>query len=605
MKKTAFVLFAASLLLAGCAQLAPRQPLACDDSLKQAFHPDADTTVVAVRPIAKGTQLVAVDSPSPITAANDMCLVKLLVGPGATQEKDRSAKSWTEGIGMEVWLPAPAAWNERIRNYGGGGWVGGGHRYPDQIGSKVPALVMANMGYASGTHDGGQPHYQDPSFAFLSDGRINAEAMRDMSRRAMYEQAVKTRALVEAYYGRAPRYAYYDGHSTGGRQGLKVAQEWPELYDGYLVGQPAVNAPKFGLAALYPQVVMKQDLGISAADKPAAEAFARKVGAATARAVAACDREHLGFLLDPSSCGYDPLRDAGALCTGAAGQGVTGSNTDAAACLSVKEATALDKIWYGPSTDGSWDPAQSANGRAGRVLGVRQLWWGFPRGSNLAGGITNARTDILAIALQDVSWAADASVNNDAAFTNTSTPVRNRWRELDYASYAKVLQGVDAGPILREHMSDKADLSAFRSQGRKMVWWNGLAEDAIPPAGAAWYYGRVQAWAGGAQQVQSFLRMYNIPGLAHSSQGRAYTVSGNNNSVPIPWLPGNGNQTPDAAHDQMFSALVDWVEHGIAPGAIIIGSRDGSTSYPICVYPQQAAWDGDGNPHQAASYSCK
>jgi feruloyl esterase len=285
---TRFAVLAAAALLSGCAGVAPApsRPLACDDSLKTAFKPDAQTTVVAVRRIAKGTPIVAVDSAQPITTAVDMCLVKLLVGPGVTAEKDRNARSYSEGIGMEVWLPDATVWNERIRNYGGGGWVGGGHRYADKIGSKVPAIVNANMGYASGTHDGGQPWYQDASFAFLSNGALNEEGLRDMSRRAMYEQAVKTRALVQAYYGRGPRFSYYDGHSQGGRQGLKVAQEWPELYDGYLIAQPAVSVTRFSLANLYPQIVMKSELGITALDKPAAAAFATKVAAVNARAVA-------------------------------------------------------------------------------------------------------------------------------------------------------------------------------------------------------------------------------------------------------------------------------------------------------------------------------
>ena len=144
----------AALLLAACSQItsAAAQQLACDDGIKTAFRPDENTIVLAVRPIKKGEELAAGDVPKPpITAAADLCLVKLLVGPGATAEKDKTAKSWSEGIGIEVWLPTPANWNERIRNYGGGGWVGGGHRNADQIGSKVPALVNANLGYASGT----------------------------------------------------------------------------------------------------------------------------------------------------------------------------------------------------------------------------------------------------------------------------------------------------------------------------------------------------------------------------------------------------------------------------------------------------------------------
>jgi feruloyl esterase len=99
--------------------------------------------------------------------------------------------------------------------------------------------------------------------------------------------------------------------------------------------------------------------------------------------------------------------------------------------------------------------------------------------------------------------------------------------------------------------------------------------------------------------------MYMVPGMAHSSQGRAYTVGGANNGVPMPALPGNANQTPTRDQDQLFSALVDWVERGLAPGEILIKSRDGSTAYPMCVYPKMTTWDGKGPARQAASYNCR
>ena len=264
--------------------------------------------------------LVAVDSRTPITAAGDMCLVKLLVGPGATTEKDKTAPSYSEGIGIEVWLPAHANWNERIRNYGGGGWVGGGHRYPDKIGSKVPAIVNANMGYASGTTTPASPSTRTRSFAFLSNGTINDEALRDFSARAMVEQAVKTRALVELYYGKAPRYAYYDGHSQGGRQGLKLAQERPELYDGYLIAQPAISIASFGLTSLYTQIVMKTS-SASPRSTSRGRGLRRQGGRrANRRAVAACDKEGLGFLLDPFACDYDRRAMPLALCAASPGR---------------------------------------------------------------------------------------------------------------------------------------------------------------------------------------------------------------------------------------------------------------------------------------------
>jgi len=582
-------------------------PLACDDGLKTAFHPDAETGVVAVRQVKKGEELLAPDSPKPVTAAADLCLVKLLVGPGVTAEKDATARSFSAGIGIEVWLPTQANWNERIRNYGGGGWVGGGHRFADKIGSKVPAIVNANIGYASGTTDSGQPWYQDGSFTFLSDGKVNTEAFRDFSDRAMVEQAVKTRQLVTLYYGKAPTYAYYDGHSQGGRQGFKIVQDHPDLYDGYMIAAPALSIPMFGTTAIYAQLVVKTELGFSAANKPEATAFAAKVDAANKRAVAACDKAGLGFLLNPFSCDYDPARDAAALCAGVAGSGVTGSNADAATCMSLKEATALDKIWFGPTADGSFDAAQTSDGRGGKSLGAGQVWWTFTRGTAIGPLITSASTDNLALAMQDVRYAADAGTTSSIPITNGSTKDRNKWLELDYRALADAVHRyVDAQPTLFSNLAtDKADLAKLRDLGRKVVVYNGLADDAIPPAGSINYHERVAAVMGGHAEVQKFMRMYLLPGVAHSSQGRAYTVGGRNDAVPLPKLPGNANQTPTRDQDQLFTALVDWVEKGTAPAEIMLTSRDNSVSYPVCVYPQMTTWNGSGPPTQAGSFSCK
>jgi feruloyl esterase len=599
----------AALLLAACCYLTPAlaDPLSCDDGIKTAFRPDADTSVVAVRLVKKGEELKAPDASQPVTAAADLCLVKLLVGPGATAEKDKNARSWSEGIGIEVWLPTHANWNERIRNYGGGGWVGGGHRYADKIGSKVPAIVNANIGYASGTTDAGQPWYQDGSFAFLSDGKVNVESLRDFSVRAMVEQAVKTKALVNLYYGKAPKYAYYDGHSQGGRQGMKIAQEYPELYDGYMIAQPALSIAKFGTAGLYPQIVMKTELGFTAANKPEAAAFAAKVAAANKRAVAACDKAGLGFLLDPFTCDYDPARDADMLCVGAGGEGVTGNNADAATCMSPKEANALNRIWYGATSDGSFDAAQSAEARSGKSLGKNQLWWTFTKSTAIGGQITNASSLGVALALQDVSYAPDASTTSGDPITNVSTDVRNKWRELDYAGLANAVnKGVALQPTLfSDLITDKADLGKLRDLDRKVIVYSGLVDDAIPPAGNINYHERVVAAMGGPAEVQKFMRMYLLPGSAHSSQGRAYTVGGNNDTVPLPKLPGNANQTPAREQDQFFTALVDWVEKGTAPGEIMLTSRDNSVSYPVCVYPLRTTWNGNGDAKQASSYGCR
>src|SRR5258705_9527810 len=83
--------------------------LKCDDTLKDDFSPDSLTTVLLVKAFKKGDALT-LGTPNPTTpiAANDACVVKLLVGPG--NPGPAGAPSTSPGIGIEIWLPAPQHW---------------------------------------------------------------------------------------------------------------------------------------------------------------------------------------------------------------------------------------------------------------------------------------------------------------------------------------------------------------------------------------------------------------------------------------------------------------------------------------------------------------
>src|SRR5262249_61437410 len=87
--------------------------LECDDTLKNDFHPDSLTAVLLVKAFKKNDPLT-LGTPTPTTpiAANDVCVVKLLVGPG--NPGPVGAPSTSAGIGIEIWLPTPANWNHRI-----------------------------------------------------------------------------------------------------------------------------------------------------------------------------------------------------------------------------------------------------------------------------------------------------------------------------------------------------------------------------------------------------------------------------------------------------------------------------------------------------------
>ena len=74
--------------------------------------------------------------------------------------------------------------------------------------------------------------------------------------------------------------AYFNGCSTGGRQGLSEAQRFPDDYHGILSGAPAINWPKLHVEQLWGHLVMLE-----------AKNFVPqcKFEAATAAAIEACD----------------------------------------------------------------------------------------------------------------------------------------------------------------------------------------------------------------------------------------------------------------------------------------------------------------------------
>jgi hypothetical protein len=566
--------------------------LTCDDTMKTKFAPDANTQVLLVKEFKQGDPIALSNTPAtpvPPAAPVDLCLVKLLVGPG--NPGPAGAPSTSPGIGIEVWLPTAASWNERIRAYGSGGWAGGSHADLTRIGNGVTPVATAGKGYVVGTSDHGHGAVGSGSFAMNPDGTINRALWNDFAERSLHELADKTKALANAYYGKPHKYAYWDGFSTGGRQGLKLAQVYPEDFDGILSGAPAINWTRFITAELYPQIVMKRDLG--------ANISIAKLNAVGTTAVAACGGTSLGFLLDPFSCRYDPTTDAAALCSGVAGNGgVTGTNTNATTCVSLAEATAINKIWYGQTADGGVrDPALD-NATGPLLSSNSHLWFRLTRGTVLAALAGLApfpiSSDQVALELQDPTYATPG-------FMNATGNGANKWTTLDYTGLTvAALQGAVLQPQFSNINTDNPDLARFHAHGGKVIVYHGLADILIPPQGSTHYYSRVAATMDGTTKVQAFFRFYLIPGFGHGGVGSLDPATGTTtsaNKVPLP-------QTA-LGRDELFKALENWVENGVAPGRIDMSSADSSVSLPLCVYPEKITYRGSGLVTAAASYTCQ
>ncbi len=523
-------------------------------------------------------------------------MVKLLVGPG--NPGPAGLPSTSAGIGIEVWLPARANWNKRIHAIGGGGWAGGVHTNVTLLAgaggaggaTSSPRIASTIEGAVSATTDTGHSATGSGSFAMNPDGTINTVLWNDFSQRGIHEMAVKTKALTKAYYGKPARYAYWDGFSTGGRQAHKLAQRYPDDFDGILAGAPAFNWTRFITNELYPQLVYQRDLG----GVPLTSGQLTLLGNA---AINACDLvggQHLGYIEDPSECRYDPTRDVNVLCVASGGLNAS------ADCVSTTQAQAMNKLWYGQTRDGSVPPPAVDNSWA-HTLDSNHLWYGLTRGTSFGGlGGSNAgvptpftiATDMVALENQNPTLATPS-------FQNPTGNGINGWLGL---SYAQLGDAYDNGLLLQRQFghinTDDDDLRRFRASGGKMLMYHGLADVLIMPQGSIRYYNRVVREMGSLRAVQRFYRFFLIPGMAHGLSNGTTNPTAN---PPLPRNAASGTQ-------QLYDELTNWVENGVAPTRIDIASPVTTTfpvvkSRPICLYPMKSKFIG-GDINVASSYIC-
>ena len=157
----------------------------------------AGTAVTLAQPVEAG-QFVAPagragagrGGANPFAALPAFCRVAATLTPANDSE-----------IKIEVWLPA-ANWNGKLQSVGNGAWAGT---------VSYPAMATAlAAGYATASTDTGH-----------AGGNANfivghPEKLIDFEERAVHEMTVAAKAVVDAFYGRAPKVSYANGCSTGG-----------------------------------------------------------------------------------------------------------------------------------------------------------------------------------------------------------------------------------------------------------------------------------------------------------------------------------------------------------------------------------------------------
>lgn len=497
----------------------------------------------------------------PAAGANPaFCFVKIVVsdlsGPAYGYEQGQQ-QAITVGIGLPLSTADGGSggvqgnWNGRIQDLGGGGYAGG--TVSANSVSSAPAI-----GYVGSFTDTGHTSTSG-NFIFNADGTFSPGIVNDFIYNGIHAQAVWSKKLTQMYYGMAQKYAYWNGCSTGGRQGHQQAQRYPNDYDGILAGSPAINWDRFQMGELWGQVVMNQELG--------AALSTAKANAVTNAAIAACQNNFGGtpdgIIQEPRACHYNATAyicgaSTANVATLNANGGYTTGAPDTTNCLTQGEAAAVDKIWQGPTGVGA------------------NLWAGLERGASF-------------FLIDGPSGPSLTSFWGNWIFQNPNWA----WQTLNEDNFTQAFDlGETVGHI---YGTDDANLSRFAARGAKMITFHGLADYLIVSGGTYDYYDRVAAANGGFANTQQFYRFFPFPGNGHC---------GGNSNFGI-----NTQNAPVVNTTDLFNALVSWVEQGQAPDTITGYNNSNyaaaTVTRPICMHPNTLVYNGTGSIYSASSFSCQ
>jgi Tannase and feruloyl esterase len=356
-------------------------------------------------------------------------------------------------INVEVWLPL-SGWNGKYQAVGNGGWAG-------TIG--YPALAAGvTRGYSVSATDTGHSG-NSASFALG-----HPEKLIDYAYRSEHVMTVVGKAVVQKFYGNGPRYSYFNGCSTGGRQALVEASRFPNDFDGIIAG--AAANPKTHLDAW--RMVMSQAM-LKNAETLIPPAKYPAIHEAVLEACDALDGVRDRLIEDPTRCRFDPQL---LLCKG----------PDGPKCLTAPQVEAA-RVTMSPLKD----PRTGAEIFPGFEPG-NELGWG-----RLLGGPDPYETAVDTyryVVLKNPAWNwRTFSLERDLAEANRATQ--------------GTLSAVDP------------NLTPFAVRGGKLLMYHGWADQDISPRASINFYSRTRQATQAPQSNADWVRLFMVPGMQHCGGG--------------------------------------------------------------------------------------
>jgi feruloyl esterase len=363
-------------------------------------------------------------------------------------------------IRFEVDLPS--AWNGRVYLFGNGGYAG---EALDNNGRQATAKRALARGFVAAQSNTGHDGTAEPLAAFAT----SPQKVIDYAFRAVHVTAMTAKALASAYYTAPVKRAYFDGCSTGGRQGLISAQRFPDDFDGIVVGAPVLyfSGTMIGYA--------KDQKALAAA--PLTPEAIKTVGDAVLAKCDALDGVKDGVIDDPRRCPFTPSTDL-PKCTG---------EPAAAGCLTAAQIHSVEVIYSPLERNGAtFFPGWPLGAESGWIP-----WFTSPNGKGIGFSFGEAY-------LKNIAFGRP-NANYD-------------WLTFDVNAD---LGKIQASQALLD--ATNPDLSRFKARGGKIVSYVGWADPALNPLMTVGYYESVMKVMGAS--TTDFYRMFMVPGMAHCGGG--------------------------------------------------------------------------------------
>jgi len=448
-------------------------------------------------------------------------------------------------------LPIEERWNGRLLGIGGSGWAG-----DLTIGS---ATLGLSRGYATLQTDAGHPGSNplDLAWSLLAPGRLNEEAVVDFGHRAVHLMTAVGKEVARAFYGRSHDFAYFQGCSTGGRQGFQEVQRYPTDYDGVVSGAPVYNIGVF-LSSIWRTQIFHAEPGRNLL--PAHVPLLANAVVAACDELGSLDRIADGIITNPLRCRFDP----GAL------QCIDPLDGGDPTCLSAKQVETVRKMYGGHRT---------------------------PEGEVIAEGITHgAEPDWTLRSVGVPAFPLGLYASLGAPFFSYMVKLDPTFSLFDVDVDAD-LGDAKAAFATREIEATSPNVMPFSRSGGKWIIWHGFNDPGPSPKQTAKYYEEV---------VEALGRSLQDEGDDHDDHGDKLRAVGQH--VRYFLAPGvfhcGGGPGPDVVNANLLTALEEWVEHGLTPERIIATKNNSPLARPLCPYPKLARYVGSGSTNDPASFVC-